>query len=89
MVHSIMEKDLLLYVLYNALLLIRARSSDTDSINFDISNLLHNVPLQWMAGESDKEIYQKLLLNAKGAFIEQWLKMVQEGFLKKHPEYQI
>jgi len=84
-----MEKDLLLYFLYNALILIRSRSSDKDTINFEISNILHNVPLQLIAGESDKEIYKKLLHSAKGEFIEKWVKMVQEEFFKKHPEHQI
>lgn len=89
LLNSIMEKDLLLYLLYNALILIRSRSSEKDSINFEISNILHNVPLQLISGESDKEIYKKLLHNAKGEFIEKWLKMVQDEFFKTHPEYQI
>ena len=85
-----MEKDLLLHLLYEALILMRARSSnEKDKINFELCNILHNIPLQLIAGESYKEIYKKLLHHAKGDFIEKWLKMAQENFFKMHLEYQI
>ena len=83
-----MEKDLLLYLLYKALILIRAQSyKEKDKINFELCNILHNVPLQLIAGESNQEIYKKLLHYANGEFIEEWLKMEHEEFFRMHPEY--
>jgi len=85
-----MEKNLLLYIIYEALLLIRSRSSsNSDDISFELANLLHNVPLQLMAGESNEDVYKKFLHHAKGEFMERWIKMVQDKFANMHPEYKI
>ena len=84
-----MEKDLLLYLMYKAFIVMRSRSSASkkDNITFELCNIMHNVPLQLIARESDQEVYKKLLQHANGDFIEKWLQLVQEEFLDVHPGY--
>lgn len=83
-----MEKKFLLYLLYIALIDIRARSCDTgDNISFGLCDLLHNTPLMLDADENVLIAYESLLEKIEMRGLSGWLQTRKEEFYRRHPEY--
>jgi hypothetical protein len=61
-----MENKFLLYLLYIALIDIRALSYENkDNFTFGLCNLLHNIPLQLTSNDSAKSAYDDLLVKVE------------------------
>ena len=83
-----MEKQFLLYLLYTALVDIRARSyENNDKTSFWLCDILHNVPLHISSDEDVNETYERVIDNVKSIGIENWLETRKEEFYAMYPEY--
>ncbi|WP_315823134.1 hypothetical protein [Paraflavitalea speifideaquila] len=83
-----MEKKLLLYLLYSALIDIRQRSyENNDKESFGICDLLHNIPLALAAEEDSKDTYERLCEKVEAMGVQDWLSSRKEEFYQRYPEY--
>jgi len=83
-----MEKDFLLYLMYMALIDIRARSYENgDKVSYGLCNLLHNVPLILIHEETGKQAYENFLEKIQDMKMESWLDARKNEFYNKFPKY--
>lgn len=83
-----MERKFLLYLLYSALIDIRARSYENDDrTSFWLCDLLHNVPLSLSSDQDVEHAYAALIEKVEFLGVKDWLDSRREEFLERFPEY--
>lgn len=83
-----MEKKFLLYLIYIALIDIRERAYESgDKVAFNLSNLMHRIPLQLDTDEDAKDAYKEFLSMVSEKNLNIWLDKRLEEFYQRFPEY--
>jgi len=82
------EKKFIAYLLYATLLEIRENAYKSQNKRlFELTNLLHKVPLNMLNDDSSKDCYKEILDNVKDKQIDEWFELREQEFFERFPEY--
>lgn len=82
-----MEKKILMYLLYAALIEIRERSyTNKDKASYWITDLLHNIPLRLNGGDDEVEVYNDLLEKVESLGLQSWIDNRLSEFNERYPD---
>ena len=82
------EKKFIAYLLYATLPEIRENAYKSQNKRlFELTNLLHKVPLSMLNDDSSKDCYKEILDNVKDKQIDEWFELREQEFFERFPEY--